>query len=90
MRKYEYLKTSLFLDRNLRSMDKGQRKWENYSKNDFCPLSKLRMKMFFYYQMVRMNEVLRRAIKGGHVSIGDYFLLTKLWLKVLFRIYRPS
>ena len=89
MRKYEYLKTASFLDRNLRSMNKGQKEWEDYSKKEFCPLSKLKEKMFFYWQMARMNEVLRRAIKGGHVSLKDYCLLTRLWLRVLFRIYQP-
>ena len=89
MRKYECFGISSFLDKNLKSMNRGQKRWENYAKNEFCPLSKLRGKLFFYYQMLRMNEVLRRAVKGSHISIKDYCKLVDLWLRVLFRIYQP-
>lgn len=89
MRDYDCFRISSFLDKNLKSMNKGQRQWESYAKNEFYPVQKLREKLFFYYQMVRMNEVLRRAIKGSHISIKDYCKLVDLWLRVLFRIYQP-
>ena len=90
MRDYDCFGISTFLDKNLKSMSRVQKKWENYVKDDFCPVSKLKGKLFFWYQMIRMNEVLRRAIKGSHISIKDYCKLVDLWLRVLFRIYRPS
>jgi len=88
MRRYDYFRVASFLDGNLRKINKGQKKWEDYIKNDSCLFSKLREKLFFYYQMMRMNEVLRRAIKGNHISIKDYCKLIDLWLRVLMRVYR--
>jgi len=90
MRRYDCFSVASFLDGNLRKINKGQKRWEDYVENDFCPFSKLRQKLFFYYQMLRMNEVLRRAVKGGHVSIKDYCKLVGLWLRVLMRIYRTA
>jgi hypothetical protein len=88
MRNYDCFRMASFLDGNLRSIHRGQKRWEDCARNEFCPFSKLREKLFFYYQMLRMNEVLRRAVKGGHVSVKDYCKLVRLWLKVLVRKYR--
>lgn len=85
MRKYEHLKTSSLLDRNLKQMNRGQKRWEDYAKNDFCPFMKAREKLFFYYQMMKIKRTLKIAKRGDHVSLRDYSKLKDLWSKVLTR-----
>jgi len=90
MRKYEYLKNSSFLDRNLKGMSWGQKRWEDYAKNEFCPFMKLREKLFFYYQMMKMKKTLRLMRRGDHISSNDYLKLKDLWSKVFLRTYRTG
>jgi len=85
MRKYEHLKISSLLDRNLKHMSRGQKRWEDYAKKEFCPFMKLREKLFFYYQMLKMKQVLKNAKRGDHVSSNDYLKLKDLWSKVFMR-----
>lgn len=90
MRKYQYLKTSLHFATNLGKINWGQKKWENYVKDDFCPFMKLRARVFFIYQMLKMKKKLKLMKRGDHVSLSDYFLLRDMWLQVVLRIYHPS
>jgi len=89
MRKYQYQKHSLFLATNLGKINWGQKKWEDYVKNDFCPLMKLRQKLFFYYQMLKMKKTLKLMKRGDHISLSDYFKLRDMWLQIALRIYQP-
>jgi len=87
MRKYQYLRTSLYLATNLGKINWGQKKWEDYIKDDFCPFMKLRARLFFYYQMMKMRKTLKLMKCGDHISLGDYFKLRDMWLQIVLRIY---
>jgi len=89
MRKYQYQKESLYLATNLGKINWGQRKWEDYVKDDFCPFTKLRARLFFLYQMLKMKKTLKLMKRGDHVSLSDYFKLRDMWLQIALRIYQP-
>jgi len=88
MRKYECLRTSLYLDRNLRKMNSVQKRFGDDIKTDFFPIISLTEKLHFYYQMIKMKRILKRAQRGNHVSPFDYFKLRDMWLKILMRKYK--
>jgi len=90
MRKYEYLKTSSFLDKNLKSIDAAQKKLDAAIKEGIFPARGLKQRLFFIYYMLHMRRTISLARKGDHVSIADYFQLVEIWAKIFFRIYQPN
>jgi len=90
MRKYEYLKTSSFLDKNLKSIDAAQRKIDAAIKEGVFPARGLKQRLFFIYYMLHMRRTLSLARRGGHVSLSDYFQLVEIWAKVFLRIYQTN
>lgn len=90
MRKYEYLKVSSFLDRNLKGIDKAQRKIDAGIREGLFPARGLKQRLFFIYYMFHMRRTLSLARRGGHISVTDYFQLVKIWAKVFLRIYHPA
>lgn len=89
MRKYQYLKTSLYLANNLGKLNAAQKKIETEIKKGIFPVFSMRQKLCFYYWMFKMKAMLKRAKCGDHISLSDYFKLRDMWLQIFLRIYQP-
>ncbi len=90
MRKYECLKTSLFLDENLKMIDLAQRDIDAGIKEGIFPAKALKQKLLWIYYMLHMRRTISLARRGGHVSLKDYYLLIELWFLVFLRKYCPE
>jgi len=90
MRKYECLKTSLFLDENLKMIDLSQRDIDAKIKEGIFPAKGFKQRILWIYYMLHMKRTIELARRGGHVSLRDYYLLSELWLLVFLRKYRPG
>lgn len=90
MRKYEFYKTSSFLDRNLRKIDSFQADIDIAIKEGVFRLHGLKQKIVFCYYMLHMKRTIELSRKGSHISIKDYYKLTDLWFKIFMRQYRTG
>jgi len=90
MRKYDCLKTSLFLDENLKMIDLAQRDIDAGIREGIFPARGLKQRILWVYWMAHMRRTISLARQGGHVSLEDYYLLNELWFLVFLRKYRPE
>lgn len=89
-RKYECLKTSLFLARNLGIINSAQNKIDVAIEEGVFPFFGVSQKLYFYRHMLHMKRTLKLAKRGDHISLKDYFKLRNMWLQILLRIYQPA